>query len=87
VLTGPDQWQNRFPRSRRASFDGSPQTCLLPLNKALPAQGTSLGPRCVSPDNHQATIRKPVTLARMTDAKLVACLEAYSRVKLRTVAG
>jgi hypothetical protein len=29
----------RFPKSRRANFDGSPQTCLLPLKKALPAQG------------------------------------------------
>jgi len=41
---------DHFPKSRRANVDGSPQTCLLPLKKALPAQGSALGPRCVSPD-------------------------------------
>jgi hypothetical protein len=83
---GQNQWQNRFPKSHRANFDGSPQTCLLPLKKAVPAQGS---PRAEMRVTGQPSGQHPQArdMARMTDAKLVACLEAYSRVKLRTVAG
>ena len=56
VLTGQNQWQNRFPKSRRANFDGSPQTCLLPLKKALPAQGSLSGRKRRSSESNRTVL-------------------------------
>ena len=76
VRTGQDQWQNRFPESRRANFDGSPPACLLPITKALQLRA-ALGPRCVSPDTRTTAVgfheRNHVRVPRRPRSALPPC--------------